>query len=82
MPEVVFSTRLFDRGSRVYHSDLGCTHAPDDPRIAPLGALDEAREWRECEQCTGDIDREGSDWSYQEMAREADPAEFFGGGSA
>jgi hypothetical protein len=82
MPEVAFSSRLYDERSRVYHSDLGCSHAPEDPLIRPLGSLDEARDWRECEQCIGDIERDGSDWSYQELARESDPADFFGGESA
>ena len=82
MPEVAFSSRLYDAESRVYHSDLGCSHAPEDPLIRPLGSLDEAREWRECEQCVGDIDRSSVDFSYQTLARDADPAEFFGGGSA
>ena len=82
MPEVVIRRRLHDVPQRVYHTDLGCSHAPtgETRAVVPLDSLDDVREWRECRVCSGAQQSGTQDWSYQALARDTTPEELFGAG--
>lgn len=50
--ETVYLAGADKREGQIYHTDLDCSHGPDNPTRASFGALHEG--YRECDFCSGE----------------------------